>query len=669
MYKATLIKGRTYSIGGYSFDIENPDMISQAVPDEIANRLMNSDKFLVENITTETKKELKKGSPASRVVLVTHHISKSDGYGTFSHYLMYKYPTVVLNAVDDLKLDSSLNIGHSDITPNDYVIQISAGDLWKDNYKGKCKQAFGYTMFETTKIPQNPKQWTDIINRTCDALIVPAEEVKKVFIAGGINIPVHVVPLWVDDRFVYFKRPKREIFAFLWVGKLDQFNRKGCLDAIEAFEEEFKKESDVRLVIKASNMNISARDSQRIQDNNKIQLINRQFSVEDLNKIYQEADCFLFPTHGEGFGLPPLEAMATGLPTIVTDWMGCREFAKEEICYPIKVDKLEKAIYPPAYGDVGEWAAVDIKRTRKLMRHVYENRKEATEKGIAAAKYVDENFRFKNFDNNLRIAVGFDVRHEVSIILAAKDNVGYLKHCVDSIYKFTPENFELVVIDNGSGVEVKEYFDKLKKGKDNVKVATNKENMGYAYACNQGLKLADGQFICMMDIDTLATPAWMTDMLNCMKKNKDCGIVTPSQSFLEDMNYVPFERNIRFAYIDDDVAEFSKTLKKGRYEEKQIRQIYGYCHLARREVYLEIGGYDWERYKGAAVNETDLFWRAQVKGWKLYWAKGSYVYHFHGVVKKSLGMDNFDMVEKGNAIFSERQKHPENFFVMNNAIV
>lgn len=626
------------------------------------NNFANKFNSIVNNLLQKTGDKFEMGK--SKIVFIAHHISKSEGYGCLGHELAGKYPTVVQDIRDNLDCNELLKISMGDVPIDSYVIQLCAGDLYK-NLK-RYKKSIGYTMFETTKLSAH---WPKVINETCDILIVPSKEVKKVFENCGVSIPIYVVPLWVNDRYRYFNRPKRELFQFLWVGKLDSFNRKGCFDAIGAFKQEFKRERDVRLLIKGSSVSLTPEKITEIFNDDRIILIRDVLDYEGLNKLYKDSDCFIFPTHGEGFGLPPLEAMATGLPTIVTDWLGCREFINKRVCYPIEVDKLEKAAFPAPYGDVGEWAHIDVNKVRKLMRYAYENREEAKKIGYAAAKYVDKNFRFKNFDKNLKIVLGFGgAGYEVSIVLAVKDNVRYLKHCVDSIYNYTKENFELIIIDNASSIEVKDFLEELQRNRENVKVIINKENMGYAYACNQGIKIATGNYLCMLDIDTIVTPGWLTDMLNCMKKNKRCGIVTPSQSYLKDMNYVPFIRNTALS-IDEDIVNFSETLKKGDYEEKQIREIYGFCHLVRREVYKDIGVYDWQRYKGVAVNETDLFWRAQIKGWGLFWAKGAYVYHFHGIVKKSLGMDNFAMVEKGNVIFSEKQKHPEDYFVLNNVVV
>ncbi len=162
-----------------------------------------------------------------------------------------------------------------------------------------------------------------------------------------------------------------------------------------------KNEKDVRLIFKCLFINIHNEMALQIMEDDRIKFVKGKLKNKELYKLYKKADCFVFASHGEGFGLPPLEAMATGLPTIVTDWMGCKEFVDNKICYPLKVDKLEEALYPDTYGDVGDWAYISVKGLRKQMRYVYENREEAKQKGKLAAKVVNEKFRFKHFNYKL----------------------------------------------------------------------------------------------------------------------------------------------------------------------------------------------------------------------------------------------------------------------------
>ena len=239
-------------------------------------------------------------------------------------------------------------------------------------------------------------------------------------------MPINVVPLWVDGRYQYFERPYRDTFTFLFIGTVTTVNRKGVLEAVEAFKKEFKGNKNVRFVIKASNLSLSNEMILSIKEDLRIKIIRDKLSYEEMNSLYQEADCFVFPTHGEGFGLPPLEAIATGLPAIVTNWMGCKEFAKDNICYPIEVTRLEEAMYFEDYGDVGDWAIVKVKDIRKKMRYIYDHKEEAKAKGKFGAEYIDKHFRFNNFDKKLNEVLFekeiIEYENKIRIVMEIKDN-------------------------------------------------------------------------------------------------------------------------------------------------------------------------------------------------------------------------------------------------------
>lgn len=401
-FKVTLIKGKTCSCGGYVFDIDDPKLKTQIVDLEAARTLEHSGRFRIEKIeaskmemitsTSVENIEVKKPD----ITFLVEHISLSDGYGCLGNRILKKYPTVVQDVRDNL--DDSISKGKalSNIPLGEYIIQLTSPNRYR-KLEG-FKKRFGFTMFETTKIP---KSWPKSIKETCDELIVPAKEVKKVFKKCGVKIPIHVVPLWVDDCYQYFERPKRNLFKFLHVGTLDTFDRKGCLIVAEAFKQEFKKENDVRLLIKCTNLTLNSAKIRQITQDKRIKLIKELYSDKEMNELYQSVDCLVYPTHGEGFGLPPLEAMATGLCSIVTDWMGCREFVNGRVCYPIEVRSLEESLYPEDYGDVGDWAAIDIKDVKRKMRHAYEHPKIAKRKGVLAAEFVNSWFRFKHFSKAL----------------------------------------------------------------------------------------------------------------------------------------------------------------------------------------------------------------------------------------------------------------------------
>ncbi|MFN3432450.1 MAG: glycosyltransferase family 4 protein, partial [Candidatus Sericytochromatia bacterium] len=99
---------------------------------------------------------------------------------------------------------------------------------------------------------------------------------------------------------------------------------------------------------------------------------------------FAAADAFVFPTRGEGWGYPVMEALACGLPVIATNWSALTDFFHEGIGYPVE-SKLIPAVARCPYYEGFNWAETDEMHLRAQMRHVYENHQAAKAKGLLAA--------------------------------------------------------------------------------------------------------------------------------------------------------------------------------------------------------------------------------------------------------------------------------------------
>lgn len=225
--------------------------------------------------------------------------------------------------------------------------------------------------------------WAEKLN-TMQQVIVPNEFNKETFTNSGVKAPITVIPHGVDtSRFQYICRPEREIFTFGILGYFDMTDRKGVFDVIQAFTSEFNKNESVQLLLKTSNPSFGYYN--RFTDP-RIKTITKPMSFDEVFDFYKSIDCFVFPSKAEGVGYPPREAMATGLPVILTKWSGLDEIAKPEIAYPLKPKSFEKR--PNFIEQDGVWAKIDIQELMYQMRHVYEHRQEAVKKGIKAASHI-----------------------------------------------------------------------------------------------------------------------------------------------------------------------------------------------------------------------------------------------------------------------------------------
>lgn len=247
----------------------------------------------------------------------------------------------------------------------------------------------GYTMVENTKI--GPR-WAELCNNM-DAIFVPSNFLVDVFKEGGVTKPIKVVKQGINsESFPYFEREEKEKFIFGTLGFIDE--RKNWKDLIQAFSSEFDEREPVELWIKNSNKYF---EHLNFADK-RIKTINEYYSFEKIQGLYKLFDCFVSPSHAEGSGLTPREAMATGLPVILTNWSGQTEVANWG--YPIDPIAID---YPDIRGNEqpGFQARLDVRELMYWMRYVYEHRAEAKEKGKKASEYIHKNWNWEVCAKNL----------------------------------------------------------------------------------------------------------------------------------------------------------------------------------------------------------------------------------------------------------------------------
>lgn len=261
--------------------------------------------------------------------------------------------------------------------------------------RGSGAKKWGYTMFETDHLPDD---WVRAANQTL-GVFVPSKQNAEAFRDSGVTVPVYPAPLGVDgDLWPIHDRSKereKRPYTFGFFGTCT--GRKNPKGAIEAFHRAFPNETDVRFVWKTrvsqfgnggmTCVNLIANDP-------RCTIIDKNYTPEEIvTLLHNEIDCLVFPSLGEGFGLPPLQAMATGLPVIVAANSGMLEYCDDQYNYSVKDNPKVKADeYPEAWGDVGNWWKPNTEELSHLMRHVYDNREEAHAKGMKAAEWVRHKF-------------------------------------------------------------------------------------------------------------------------------------------------------------------------------------------------------------------------------------------------------------------------------------
>lgn len=235
-----------------------------------------------------------------------------------------------------------------------------------------------HTMFETSKLPEG---WVEKLNRYATRVVVPCAWNVEVFRANGVAVPIDIAPWGIDteDYWPVQRRCDRP-YTFLWSGTPDL--RKGWDVAYKAFKQAFGNSDKVRLVLHFRKL---PRGLEGVRDDN-VELLVGLFFRPRLRQLLQDVDCFVFPSRGEGWGLPPREAAATGLPVIATNWGGLAEEI-DAWGLPIRVAGTSPAQHG-FWDDVGEWVEPDVNEVAHLMAWCHAYPLDAAEFGSKAAAWL-----------------------------------------------------------------------------------------------------------------------------------------------------------------------------------------------------------------------------------------------------------------------------------------
>lgn len=259
-------------------------------------------------------------------------------------------------------------------------------DKFRPYYKRKCSKQVIYTTFESEIVPDG---WVDVINSR-EGLFTTSQWCKKIFEREGVKVSIDVIPHGIDvNEFPYLMRDWDLPFTFIWQG-MHPDDRKGGNLVLRAFEKLNLK--DARLVMKW----VPLLSPRYYEKNKRIERVAAIWSQEKMLSVLSQCHCSVNPTGAEGFGLIPLEHMATGLPAIVTNWSGCADYIDSMYCYPLDIR-----------GVNGQGRAeIDFDRLCELMEYCYNNRDSIMAKGRIASLLIHKAWTWERaallFTNSLK---------------------------------------------------------------------------------------------------------------------------------------------------------------------------------------------------------------------------------------------------------------------------
>lgn len=317
------------------------------------------------------------------------------------------------------------------------LVWLPDNPLYKKFIKNTSKDQIkiAYSMLESTAIPD---EWVFIFNHYFDAIAVPDRFLIDVYKNCGVEIPIFEVPLglYLKD---YFKSPAKESCSCPFVfGNLSAcIERKNHLTLVRAFARAFGDRNDVQLKMNCRNgdANLIRMIKEEIDHLglHNVQFTNLTLNHADYLKLFNSFDCLVTLSKGEGFSVQPREAMALGIPTIVTD-----NTAQSTICasgYVRQVPslKLEPAHYfwGMSYGKQFNCSVADA---AEALLDIYDNYDLYLEKAQEARdwvrqyEYVHLKNRYLNLVKPKKVILGNEDRITDEYLMTTSPSL-YQKYC------------------------------------------------------------------------------------------------------------------------------------------------------------------------------------------------------------------------------------------------
>jgi glycosyltransferase involved in cell wall biosynthesis len=297
----------------------------------------------------ENKKILFVGS-----VNVNH---SADGYSNASRgmlsILSIMKKNKIIKSIDAIDINNIHNISLSMNYFDTIILIINPFFLNNPVYKEKLdrifsrgKKVFLHMVWETDPMPS---YWDWIWQyEKFTGFIAPSKFVMRLMMQKT-NKPVFLIPHFVNTqeftRIDIDKKKNENIFTVLSVGQWTK--RKGNEDAIVAFSRALGHRNDCRLIVKYTELDdiksnsIESQIKYFMKVNNPqvsspVMVTEKNLTFAELNELYKMASDLLFPSRGEGFGLPPAEIMSVGIPVIYTGWSATPEICEAPGNIPIK---------------------------------------------------------------------------------------------------------------------------------------------------------------------------------------------------------------------------------------------------------------------------------------------------------------------------------------------
>lgn len=247
---------------------------------------------------------------------------------------------------------------------------------------------------------------------------------------------------------------------------------------------------------------------------------------------------------------------------------------------------------------------------------------------------------------------------KISIIIPNLNGCHFLKECLPSLQKQTRKDFELILIDNGSDDDSIEFT--LNQFPQAI-IHRFPKNEGFSKAVNQGIALANGEYIFLLNNDTQLAINCIEEIINFLDHNPTVSFGATKMLYAHNHQIINNVGDI-FSIYGVASRRGNRELDEGQYE--KIEPIMGACAGAafyRRSLFSVVGGFDESFF--AYIEDVDFSLRAQLLGHQCFYLPSAVVYHVDGGTSQKFKNFSFFLVAR-NSLYTVFKNFPTKILII-----
>jgi len=221
---------------------------------------------------------------------------------------------------------------------------------------------------------------------------------------------------------------------------------------------------------------------------------------------------------------------------------------------------------------------------------------------------------------------------KVSVMILNYKQKELTVNCVKSVIAQGYKNLEIIVIDNGSNDGSFELFKKTFGNNSRIKLVALKENTGYTGGNNEGYKHATGEYVVILNNDTIVAKNWLSELIAALESGEKVAMATSiviNVPSLKNLSQYKQQVENRIPWTTTLLCYWSRLKVVSRF--MKTFAVHGGSFIFKRKLFKTLFDNDYFAYS----EETKLSWQTRLKGYDVIIARDSIFYHQEGTVKKS----------------------------------